>query len=292
MTIDAILAAAQDLPLDDLRRLSRDLTDYKATTEARAAAAAVLEHWPHAATLTLTYAGYANGVFLEPVAVLDAAGGVLCSDSERIAAVCDTELTEICRAGHEPGHRPYLDLAAAELRFDGSGHTDPAAWSTPADQDASAEGGINVAREIVAWLRVQATGLEAVQRGPGRRPTSPVSARGARDLAATIERGWGCAEVLPTLRAELDAVTLAALIAAAERAAATPGHAFTGESLDESVHDAASAPGTEVNNGGVAAQVRYLAEQLGVTRRALAAGAPSASRPAPRRPGAATTAAG
>ena len=295
MTIDAILTAAKDLPLDDLRRLSRALTHYKATTEARAAASAVLKHWPDAATLTLTYAGYDNGVFLEPVAVLDAAGRVLCSNSKRIAAVCDTELTEITRAGHEPGHRPYLDLAAADLRFDGSGRADFAAAfgaaASTVEPESDADAGATVAREIAAWLRSHASGLEAVQREPGRNPTSPVSVSGARALAATIERDWGALTATPTLRAELDAVTLTALVAAAERCAATPGSAFTDESLDDSVHDVASAPGTAVNNGGVAAQVRYLAEQLGVlTSRRIRALAPrsrwrTASRSQPRRSG-------
>ncbi|MEY2517941.1 MAG: hypothetical protein QOJ89_5305 [bacterium] len=286
MTIDAILAAAKDLPLDDLRRLSRELTHYKATAAARAAAAAVLEHWPDAATLTLTYAGYDNGVFLEPVAVLAAAGGVLCSDSERIAAVCDTELTEIFRAGHEPGHRPYLDLAAADLRFDGSGRADFAAAfgasASTVEPESDADAGAAVAREIAAWLRSHASGLEAVQREPGRNPTSPVSVSGARALAATIERDWGALTATSTLRAELDAVTLTALVAAAERCAATPGSAFT-ESLDDSVHDVASAPGTAVNNGGVAAQVRYLAEQLGVSEVRLLL-ASFGVTPAPQRP--------
>jgi len=80
--------------------------------------------------------------------------------------------------------------------------------------------------------------------------------RAARQISA--RRG------APTLRAEVDAVTLTALIAAAERAAESAGHEFTDEALDEDVHDAASERGTTVNNGGVEAQVRYLAEQLGV----------------------------
>ena len=42
MTTDAVLAAAKDLPLDDLRRLARELADHKAATEARAAATAML----------------------------------------------------------------------------------------------------------------------------------------------------------------------------------------------------------------------------------------------------------
>ena len=80
--------------------------------------------------------------------------------------------------------------------------------------------------------------------------------RAARQISA--RRGT------PTLRTELDAVTLTALIAAAERAAESAGHAFTDETLDEDVHDAASERGATVNNGGVEAQVRYLTEQLGV----------------------------
>lgn len=135
------------------------------------------------------------------------------------------------------------------------------------------DSGVAVAHAIAAWLRSEAGALAAVQREPGRQPTSPVSARGACDLAAAIEAQWGAgttasgaleASAAPTLRAELDDLMLKALIAAAERAAATPGHEFTDESLDEDVHDAASAPGTAVNNGGVGAQIRYLADQFGV----------------------------
>ena len=208
MTLEDILAAAKDLPIDDLRRLARELTDHKATTEVRAAATAVLERWPDAATLMLTYAGYDNGVFLEPVAVLDADGRSICSDGEAIAAVCDDELTEISRSGHEPGHRPCLDLATAELRFDGSGHA---------------------------------------------------------DLAYGANGAGAAASATTTLRAELDAVTLTTLIAAAERAVAADDHDFDADDLDEDVHDAASDLGATTNNAGVGAQIAFLAAQLGVS---------------------------
>ena len=245
MTTDAVLAAAKDLPIDDLRRLARELADHKAATEARAAATAVLERWPDAATLKLTYAAYDSGVFLEPVAVADADGRIICADAELIAAVCDSELTEISRGAHEPGHRPYLDLATAELRFDGSGPADLAAAFVAA--------------------------------------TSTTEREAVDDTAAA-----------PALRAELDGVTLATLVVAAERAAATVGHAFTDETLDEDVHDAASERGTTVNNGGVEAQVRYLSEQLGVNHVrvlllslgvTIRGGQPSATRDAERSAG-------
>jgi hypothetical protein len=85
--------------------------------------------------------------------------------------------------------------------------------------------------------------------------------RAARRIAA---RRAAAAASQP-LACELDAVTLQTLIAAAERAAEIPGHEFDQDSLDEDVHDAASELGSATNNGGVDAQIRFLAEQQGIS---------------------------